>query len=63
MLVGNDNKILVPISCALGATFLMIIDNMARTLTSGEIPIGILTSIIGGPFFIYILKKTKGGCW
>ncbi len=63
MFVGNDNKILIPISCALGASFLVLIDNIARTLTGGEIPIGILTSLIGGPFFIYILKKTKGGAW
>ena len=63
MIVGNDNKKLIPISCGLGASFLIIIDNVSRTLTSGEIPIGILTSLIGGPFFIYILKKTKGGAW
>ncbi|WP_352420635.1 iron ABC transporter permease [Proteiniborus sp.] len=63
MLVGNDNKVLIPISCALGASFMVIIDNIARTLTSGEVPIGILTALIGGPFFIYILKKTKGGAW
>lgn len=63
MIVGNDNKILIPISCALGASFLIIIDNISRTISSGEIPIGILTSLIGGPFFIYLLKRTKGGAW
>lgn len=63
MLVGNDNKQLIPISCALGASFMIIIDNLSRTLTSGEIPIGILTSLIGGPFFIYLLRRTKGGLW
>jgi iron complex transport system permease protein len=63
MIVGNDNKALIPISCALGASFLVIIDDIARTLTGGEIPIGILTSLIGGPFFVYLLKKTKGGNW
>lgn len=63
MLVGNDNKILLPVSCALGASFLIIVDNIARTITSGEIPIGILTSLVGGPFFIYLLKRTKGGAW
>lgn len=63
MLVGNDNKVLIPISTALGASFLIIVDNIARTITSGEIPIGILTSLVGGPFFIYLLKKTKGGNW
>lgn len=63
MLAGNDNKTLIPVSCALGASFLIIIDNISRILTSGEIPIGILTSLIGGPFFIYLLKRTKGGAW
>ncbi len=63
MIVGNDNKKLLPISCVLGASFLIIVDNVSRTLTGGEIPIGILTSLIGGPFFIYILKRTKGGAW
>lgn len=63
MIVGNDNKLLIPLSCALGASFLIVIDNIARTLISGEIPIGILTSLIGGPFFIYLLKRTKGGSW
>lgn len=63
MIVGNDNNNLIPISCLLGASFLIIVDNISRTLTSGEIPIGILTSLVGGPFFIYLLKKTKGGSW
>ncbi len=63
MIVGNDNKALIPISSALGASFLIIIDDIARTLTGGEIPIGILTSLVGGPFFVYLLKKTKGGNW
>lgn len=63
MIVGNDNHSLIPISCALGASFLIIVDNISRTLTAGEIPIGILTSLVGGPFFIYLLKKTKGGSW
>jgi len=63
MLTGNDNKTLIPVSCALGASFLIIIDNTSRILSSGEIPIGILTSLVGGPFFIYLLKRTKGGAW
>lgn len=62
-LVGNNNKVLIPVCCCLGASFLMMIDNISRTMSSGEVPIGILTSLIGGPFFIYILKKTKGGDW
>lgn len=63
MLVGNDNKNLIPVSLSLGAIFLVIVDDVSRILTGAEIPLGILTALIGGPFFIYLLKKTKGGGW
>lgn len=63
MLIGNDNRILIPVSFSLGACFLMIVDNMSRVITGSEIPLGILTSLIGGPFFIYLLKKTKAKGW
>jgi iron complex transport system permease protein len=63
MLVGNDNTVLVPVSLSIGAGYLVIVDNVARTLTGSEIPLGILTSIIGAPFFVYLLKKTKGRGW
>ncbi len=62
LLVGNDNRVLVPASISLGACFLIIIDNAGRALTGGEIPLSVLTAIIGGPFFIYLLKR-KGGNW
>lgn len=63
MLVGNNNALLLPASIALGATFLIVIDNFGRALTGSEIPLSILTALIGGPFYIYFLKKTKGGGW
>jgi len=63
MLVGNDNRVLIPVSFSLGATFLVIVDDFGRMLTGSEIPLGILTAILGGPFFVYLLKKTKGGGW
>ena len=63
MLVGNDNRILIPVSFSLGACFLMLVDDMSRLITGSEIPLGILTSLIGGPFFIYLLKKTKARGW
>ncbi|MDR0469699.1 MAG: iron ABC transporter permease [Peptococcaceae bacterium] len=63
MLTGNDNTKLIPVSMSFGACFLVLVDVLSRTLTSSEIPIGILTSLIGTPFFIYLLKKTKGGGW
>lgn len=63
MLVGNDNKVLIPASLSLGACFLILVDNLGRVISGAEIPLGILTALVGGPFFIYLLKKTKGGGW
>ena len=63
MLVGNDNRLLIPASLSLGACFLIIVDNLGRVITGSEIPLGILTALVGGPFFVYLLKKTKGGGW
>ncbi|MCW4015185.1 MAG: iron ABC transporter permease [Candidatus Bathyarchaeota archaeon] len=59
MLVGPDYKKLLPISTVIGAVYLLIVDDIARTLTTGEIPLGILTALIGTPFFAYILWKSK----
>ncbi len=61
LLFGSNNIIIVPISALLGAIYLLIIDNVSRTLFSVEIPIGILTSLIGIPFFAYALKNVKKG--
>jgi iron complex transport system permease protein len=61
MLVGPDHKALLPASLALGASYLIVIDNLARTLISAEIPLGILTAIVGAPFFAYLLRRTQGG--
>nr|WP_048189699.1 iron ABC transporter permease [Methanobacterium sp. SMA-27] len=59
MIVGPDHKILLPVSIILGAFFLLLIDDISRALLSVEIPLGILTAIIGAPFFIYLLGKSK----
>jgi iron complex transport system permease protein len=57
MIVGPDHRRLLPASISLGATFLLLVDNVCRTATSIEIPLGILTAVIGAPFFIYLLQK------
>lgn len=57
MLVGSDNRILLPASISIGGCFLLLMDNISRTLISIEIPIGILTAIIGVPVFLYLLRK------
>jgi iron complex transport system permease protein len=61
MLVGPDHKVLLPASLAIGAGYLLLIDDIARTITAAEIPLGILTAVVGAPFFAYLLRKTKGG--
>jgi len=61
MLVGPDHKVLLPASVALGAAYLILIDDLSRTLISAEIPLGILTAIVGAPFFAYLLRRTQGG--
>lgn len=59
-IVGNNYKYLVPVSIGLGAIFLLVVDDVSRTLFATEIPIGILTSFIGAPFFIYLIMKDGG---
>ncbi len=58
LILGSDHRILLPVSVVGGAIFLVICDTLARTILNGiEIPVGIITSICGGPFFLYLLKR------
>jgi iron complex transport system permease protein len=61
LLVGPNFKDLLPASTFLGAFFLLIVDDVARCAFSVEIPLGILTALIGAPFFLYLLMKGKKG--
>jgi iron complex transport system permease protein len=61
MIVGPDFRRLLPVSIILGASYLLVIDDLARSLTTQEIPLGILTSVIGVPFFAYLLSRKKVG--
>ncbi|MDD4505892.1 MAG: iron ABC transporter permease [Sulfurospirillaceae bacterium] len=60
-LVGADNRVLLPMCALLGATFLIIVDTLCRTSMSVEIPIGIATSLIGIPIFVFALRNAKKG--
>ena len=60
MLVGNDHRVLIPASISMGAAYMLIIDDLARTVTTAEIPLGILTAVVGAPFFAYLLRRTQG---
>lgn len=59
LIVGPDHKYLVPLSILAGASFLLVVDTICRNLTSIEIPVSIITSIIGAPVFMYLLKVCK----
>lgn len=61
LLFGADNKIVLPMSALLGAIFLLLVDNLSRVIFTYEIPIGIVTAIIGIPIFILVLKNAKKG--
>ena len=61
MLCGNDNKLVVPFSIVFGALFMLAIDTVSRTMLASEIPVSVLTALIGAPIFIVLLRRTKGG--
>lgn len=56
-MVGNNYRHLMPASMLFGAIFLLLVDNLSRNLLTTEIPLGILTSLIGAPFFIYLITR------
>lgn len=60
MLYGSDNRKIIPVSIGLGSAFMVAIDTASRAATAAEIPVSILTAIIGAPFFIILLRKTGG---
>lgn len=62
MMVGADNRKVIPLSAALGASLLIVADDIARNAAAFEIPIGILTSVVGIPLFIVLLKRS-GKIW
>jgi iron complex transport system permease protein len=63
MMVGPDHKRLVPLSMAGGAAFMIFADTVARSLTTYDIPVGIITAVSGAPFFIYLMKKGGKESW
>lgn len=61
LLVGPDFRRLLPASMLLGATFLLVVDIVARTIAMIEVPLGILTAAIGAPFFLWLLASGRRG--
>ncbi|NPV52707.1 MAG: iron ABC transporter permease [Firmicutes bacterium] len=64
ILIGNDHRFLIPCSGLMGALLLLGADTLARTIISPtELPVGIITSLVGAPFFLYLLFKRRRQCW
>ena len=64
MLIGPDHRKMLPLAAFIGGTFLLISDDIARSLIPPlEIPVGIITALAGGPYFIYLLRKKKNEIW
>lgn len=60
LLIGPDQRILIPASMLFGASFLIICDTVARTVIAPtEIPVGVITALIGGPFFVWLLRRKR----
>lgn len=59
MMIGADYRKLIPASMLLGASFLLVVDDIARLATTSEIPIGILTAFVGAPFFLFLITRKK----
>lgn len=60
-IVGPNYKLLLPASALMGGIFLLLVDNLARSLSTMELPLGILTSFIGAPFFLFLLVRYNRG--
>ena len=64
LVAGPDHRILIPASFFLGSAFLVLCDTAARTIFAPtEIPVGVITALIGGPFFIVLLRRKRGELW
>ena len=61
LLVGPDNRILLPVTAVIGAIFLLTVDDISRVLFQVEIPLGILMSLVGVPVFCLLLRAAKKG--
>ena len=59
LIIGPDHRFFLPLSAIMGGIFLIICDTIARTITTGEVPLGIITSILGTPYLIYLLRSKK----
>lgn len=62
MWLTADNRVLIPLSALFGGLLMMIADNVTRLFSNGEIPVGVLTTLFGGPFFLFVYLKGSRRC-
>jgi iron complex transport system permease protein len=64
LVLGSDNKFIIPAAMVFGAFFMLLCDSTARWIDiSATIPIGVVTSLIGAPIFLYLIIRQKKGVW
>jgi iron complex transport system permease protein len=61
LIVGENHRNLLPSSMLAGSAFMPFVDLISRTITEGEVPVGIITALLGAPFFLYLLRRSKLG--
>ena len=60
LLVGADHRVVLPASALFGAAFLVVCDLIARTVMAPmELPVGVVTALLGGPFFLWLLVRSR----
>jgi iron complex transport system permease protein len=59
MIVGANHKHLLPASFLIGSSYLLLVDDCARCAFALEVPLGILTSLVGVPVFLYLIYRTR----
>jgi iron complex transport system permease protein len=61
--LGGDHRLLMPASFLFGGAFLVVCDTVARTALAVEIPVSVVTALLGGPFFIFLLRSRRRSLW
>ena len=63
MFIGSNSKYLLPASFVFGALFLVVIDSIAKVTGVNGLPVGVISALIGGPIFVYLLVKRRNSNW
>ena len=63
LLVGSDNRFLLPASAAIGALLLLAADILSRTVSDLMLPVGVVTACIGGPLFMFLILRSNKEAW